>query len=222
MEINITFRDGPIDVEITATEEESYTDVLEELGQFVEKYDPIGYQTQKRPDQENPSEETEETLHEGGEQGSISEFTETDDENSYFEVVDATDSELLRVLTLGSTDGDDIDEFPQIIGDVQVLGDSNQDRLLNGSSVLLTVLSEVHGVSRASTSELKNALDESGIDIGNWANVGRPANADVYLNRRGSGSSATTEIREPGKEDAYEQIQALVDNLQSQEPAAEK
>lgn len=222
MEINITFRDGPIDAEVSANEEESYLDVLQELGQFVEEYDPTGYPVQQGSPEKNPIESTDEDTLRAGVQGKTEAITASGDKNSYFERVDASDSELLRVLKIGSTDGDQVEEFPQIIGDVEVLGDSNQDRLLNGSIVLLTILEEVHGISRVSTTELKNALGESGVDVDNWANIGRPAMADVYLNRRGSGSSATTAIREPGKEDAYEQIQTLVDDLRSQESTADE
>jgi hypothetical protein len=222
MEISITFRDGPIDVEVSANEEESYIKVLEEIGKFVEQYDPAGYQMQRESHKKNSNNSADRNLVENAGQGSGSEFTDSTAENSHLDSVDATESELLRVLRLGSSDGDEVEEFPEIIADVDVLGDSNQDRLLNGSIVLLTVLDEVHGISRVSTSELKTALGDSGVDVDNWANIGRPANADVYLNRRGSGSSATTAIREPGKEDAYEHIQALVGNLQSQEPAADE
>lgn len=222
MEINVTFRDGPINAEVSATEEESYIEVLEELGRFVEEYDATGYQMQGAPQQQTPDNSNDESSQKDTEQEDVSEFAESSSENSYFDQVDATNSELLRVLKIGSVSGGEIEEFPEIIGEADVLGDSNQYRLLNGSIVLLTVLDEVHGISRVSTSELKNALGNSGLNIDNWANVGRPANADVYLNRRGSGSSATTEVREPGKEDAYEQIQALVDNLQDSEPATDE
>jgi hypothetical protein len=223
MEISITFRDGPIDVEVSANEEESYIDVLEELERFVDEYGPTGYQMQQHgPQQKNRDDSPDKNSKENAGQESKSESTDSTAENSYLDRVNATDSELLRILKLGSIDGDEIKEFPKIIGNVDVLGESGQDRLLNGSIVLLTVLDEVHGISRVSTSNLKNALSDSGMNVDYWTNIGQTSNVDVYLNRRGSGSSATTAIREPGKEDAYEQIQTLVGNLQDQEPVTDE
>ena len=40
MDIQITFQDGPIEAEISAEEDEAYSEVLEALGEFVEDFEP--------------------------------------------------------------------------------------------------------------------------------------------------------------------------------------
>lgn len=114
---------------------------------------------------------------------------------------------------MGNSDGEEIEEFPEILGNTDLLGDSIQDRLLNGSIILLTVLEDIHGISKVRTTELVEALGASGLNNDNWKNIGQAENVDVYLNRQGSGTGATTELRSPGKEDAYRHIETLVNDI---------
>jgi hypothetical protein len=88
---------------------------------------------------------------------------------------------------------------------------------LNGATVVLTILEDAHDISRVRTTDLKDALGESGLDEDNWPNVHQQENKDVYLDSRGTGSSGTTTVRVPGKQDAYSHIQALVNDLRSED-----
>jgi hypothetical protein len=209
MDIQITFRDGPIEAEVSAAEDEPYTEVLDSLAEFVEEYDPVDL---------NDSEELSEDVAEGTTDGEESTGREAADSgtsksNSLFEQVDASDSELQRVLKTGRVEDGDIKDFPEIIGNTNLLGDSIGERLLSGAIVTLTVLEEAHDVGRIKTTELKQGLGESGLDIDNWTAIHQPAEKDVYLDSRGAGPSGTTAVRAPGKEDAYDYIQALVNDL---------
>jgi len=209
MDIQITFRDGPIEAEVSAAEDEAYSEVLDALAEFVEGYDAVGSAGPQQPtdsptdggtvEQVAPTEETENS--------------DTGESNSHFDEVDATDAELQRVLKTGRVKDGDVEEFPEIIGNNEILGTSVAEKLLNGSAIILTTLDEVHSISRVKTTNLKKALEESGLDSDNWPNVHQQENKDVYLDSRGTGASGTTAIREPGKEDAYGYIQALVDDL---------
>lgn len=208
MDIQITFRDGPIEAEVSAAEDEAYSEVLDALAEFVEDYDAVGPGPQKPTGSHtdggtvDAAPLTEETAD-----------SDTGESNSIFDEVDATDAELQRVLKTGRVEEEDVEEFPEIIGSNEMLGTSVAEQLLNGSAIILTTLDEVHSISRVKTTNLKEALEESGLDSDNWPNMHQQENKDVYLNSRGTGASGTTAIREPGKEDAYGYIQALVDDL---------
>ncbi|UIP00409.1 hypothetical protein Hbl1158_03325 [Halobaculum sp. CBA1158] len=216
MEIDITFRDGPVDAKISATEEESYIEVLEELAEFVDEYDLTGYQMQETSNRLGPREQAGNSNGDAAvENGAGS--TESHPGGSLLDGVDATKSELLRVLKTGSVEGDEIEEFPEILGNTDLLGESIQDRLLHGSIILLTILQDIHGVSEVRTTNLVDGLGASGLDKDNWKNIGQADNVAVYLNRKGSGTGATTEIRGPGKEDAYRHIEALVEDIREPE-----
>jgi len=209
MDIQITFRDGPIEAEVSAAEDEAYSEVLDALAEFVEDYDSVGPVGPQKPtgsptdggtvDAAPPTEETADS--------------DTGKSNSLFDEVDATDAELQRVLKTGRVEEENVEEFPEIIGSNEMLGTSVAEQLLNGSAIILTTLDEVHSISRVKTTDLKEALEESGLDSDNWPNVHQQENKDVYLDSRGTGASGTTAIREPGKEDAYSYIQVLVDEL---------
>ncbi len=107
--------------------------------------------------------------------------------------------------------------YPEIVRGTAILGDSKQDRLVGGSVVLLTILDDLHGIAKVKTTDLREALGESGLDSSVWNNVSRVDNVDVYLNRTGQGSAGMTEIRKPGKEDAYDYIQAMVNRMRSED-----
>ena len=209
MDIQITFQDGPIEAEVSAAEDEPYSEVLDALAEFVEDYDAVGPAGPQQPTG-SPTD--------GGtvEQVATTEATADSDageSNSLFDEVDATDAELQRVLKTGRVEDGDVEEFPEIIGNTELLGDSIGGRLLNGAAVTLTVLEEVHDLGRIRTTELKEGLSESGLDIDSWTAIHKQAEKDVYLDSRGTGSSGTTAVRAPGKEDAYDYIQMLVDDL---------
>lgn len=87
--------------------------------------------------------------------------------------------------------------------------------------MILATLDEFHDVSKVKISDLKDAIEESGINSDNWYNISRNDMVDVYLERRGKGPSATTELRQPGKEDAADHIQTLVGSLQEEEDSDE-
>lgn len=225
MELEITFRDGPIEAKVSAGKEDDYTEVLEELADFVDQYGTVQSQTsspEPEMDQGENSQETIKQYAEGQSADKVPEGNESGEEesNPLFSRVEATETELQRVLKMGQVENGEIKQFPEIVRDTSVLGNSKQDRLVGGSVVLLTVLDDLHGISKVKTTDLREALGESGLDTGVWANVSRVDNVDVYLNRTGQGSGGMTEIRKPGKEDAYDYIQAMVDRMRSEDEDA--
>jgi len=207
MDIRITFRDGPVEAEITAEGDEAYSEVLEALGEFVEDFDVT------RPVESQASVSSDPDYTVDSRSTVVTADSTTGKSNSLSDEVDATNSELYRVLKTGRTEDGDVAEFPEIIGNTEVLGSTIGERLLNGSVIILTILEEAHGIDRVKTTDLKNALGNSGLDTDNWPSVHSQENKEVYLDSRGTGASGTTAVREPGKQDAYGYIQSLVDDL---------
>jgi hypothetical protein len=217
MDVTIRFEDGPIEAEISAEDGEDFQSALDSLRDFMDEYEPLG--SVESSNGTNP-EDSSPQLDRKTEAESVSEEADSSSIDSDDPLVSNTGVErgtLQRILKMGSADGTDVEDFPKIIGNTDVLGDSNQEKLLHGSAVILTILSERHGISKVRTSELKDALSESGLNEDNWNNMTGMAKADVYFNRRGQGNSATTEIRDPAKEDAYDEIKKLADAHSSSE-----
>lgn len=211
MEITIHFEDGPIEAEIVTKDGEDFSAVLESLQEFVEEYEiqgrPIAEPAQPQETVDQPGKEDDSNTG-----GSESEPT-IDSDDPITAKTGVSKGDIQRILKRGRVEDNEVIDFPEIIGNEDLLGDTIKTRLLHGSAIVLTVLKDYYGVDRVSTSELKNALTESGLDGSNWGNMTAMDEADVYFDRRGSGSSATIAIRQPGVEEAYEMIQELADNL---------
>jgi len=225
MDIEITYRDGPVQAEIRANEDEDYRDVLDALSEFVDDYGEV---TQTSVTDDGESEDSE---NKNGGDATLDEFdggqtdeteplengegdsTDDDPDNRLLAETGLTEDELYRILKVGKVDGGEVDVFPRIIGETDILGDTIKERLLNGSTIILTVLSDYHEVDRVKTSNLKQALKDSGMKAdGNFGNISTLREGEIYLNRRGSGNSATTEIRPPGRDKAYELVQKLAED----------
>jgi len=201
MEISITFRDGPIEAEITANEEDDYEEVLEALSEFVDGYDPntSGASTNLEADSSETDEEERES--EG--------TTRSSDIGNITDLNDIPEDKLYRIVKVGRVENGEISEHPRIIGDTSLLGESEEERVLNASIVLLAVLDDFHSTDTMKTSELKQAIADSGLDDDDFSNIDSLDEEDVYLNRRGRGPTATTQIRPPGKDEAYKLISEL-------------
>jgi hypothetical protein len=225
MDIEITYRDGPVQAEIRANEEEDYREVLDALSEFVDDYGGVT-QTSVTANGEPEDSENEhggdatlaefdggqaDEIKSSGDEDAVS--RDDDPDNRLLAETGLTEDELYRILKVGKVDDDEVDVFPRIIGETDILGDTIKERLLNGSTIILTVLSDYHGVDRVKTSNLKQALKDSGMKAdSNFGNISTLREGEIYLNRRGSGNSATTEIRPPGRDKAYELVQKLAEN----------
>lgn len=209
MEISISFKDGPIEAEITADETDDYEEVLEALSEFVDGYSP----TVSRSN-ENLNESQTVTNENAEEEGSKSEVENQNDSNDGFSTLqEIPESKLQRVMKTGRVDNGDISEHPYVIADTDSLGDTETERLLHTSVLILSVLDEFHDKDRMKTTELKQALADSGLNDDNFGNIDKLDEAEVYLNRRGRGSTATTEIRRPGKDKTKELVANLIEDI---------
>ncbi|WP_128478916.1 hypothetical protein [Halorussus pelagicus] len=134
IDIQIIFREGPLEAEVSAAEDEDDADVLEALGDFVESYDAMGIGIQQEttvdPTEGDTADELSTDEHTTGGSNGRS--------NSLFDEVNATDTELQRVLKTGRVEDDEIKEFPEILEDTDLLGTSVAERILTGAAVVLT------------------------------------------------------------------------------------
>jgi len=208
MEIHISFQDGPIEAEIEAGADDDYQEVLNRLSDFVEQYDvqtpAVADPPENQTNGDHPKPSNAESVDSEAEEsdGPSEEVTN---------LQDFSEDRLYRVLKTGSVEDDEIAEFPEIIGDVSVLGDSEEERALHGAVVLLTALNDFHDVSRVKTSDLMDALADSGIERDAFSDIDQVPNEKVYVNRRGTGGSATTKIRHPGKQEGRSLLKDIIE-----------
>lgn len=190
MEITINFSDGPLNVEIQATEEEDFNAVLDNLSEFVENYSP-------RFDRDPVDSDGEGT-------------NGNDSPDKFRDLSDIPVDQLARVVKRGRVEDGEITELPRIIANTEELGGSSQEKLLHGATIILGLFDEFQGINKIRTTELKQALADSGLNADNWGNISQLETEEVYLTRRGSGSSGTTELRPPGKDKAIELMNSLI------------
>lgn len=207
MDIHISFQHGPIEAEIKAGPDDDYQEVLNQLSDFVEKTE---IQAQQTTENSTPKDNSGELSPD-----STNDDAKNDTEETHSEEVtslqDFSEDQLYRVIKKGTVEDGEIQQMPEIIGNVGILGENENKRALNGAVVLLTVLDDFHDISKVKTSELKNSLDESGIEKDAFNNVDEVPDEKVYINRRGRGNSATTELRYPGKQEGRSLINKIID-----------
>lgn len=201
MEITIEFNDGPLEVTIDTAEDEDYKRVLNDLGEFVKEYDPVD----PNPTNENGEAQMDE---EESEDQDIQQEVEGS-ENSLVTNTGLSEGELQRIIKLGRMEDEELVEYPEIIGNTDLLGDTGQERLVYGTAVVMTVVEDEHGISKTKTTKVKDALKESGLNTNSWNNINRVDETDMFFNRRGQGSTATIEIRQPGKTAGYESLEKM-------------
>lgn len=217
MDLTIEFEDGPIEAKLVTDQDEDYEQVLQELSEFVNQYGEL----QTPPNQVNETNQVNEAnqangAEDAGAQLELGEQPESEpnaDGGTITNLSEFEETQLLRILKKGRVEDGQVQENPRVIGDTAELGDTETERLLHASIIIMTVMEDFHGAENMKTSELKQSLEDSGLKANNFSNIDTLDETGVYLNRRGRGSTATTEIRAPGKDAAYEQVKHLLETL---------
>lgn len=180
---------------------------MNQLSDFVEKTEIQAQQTTENSTSKDNSGELS--------SDSTNDDAKNDTEETHSEEVtslqDFSEDRLYRVIKKGTVEDREIQQMPEIIGNVGILGENENKRALHAAVVILTVLDDFHDISKVKTSELKNSLDESGIEKDAFNNVDEVPDEKVYINRRGRGNSATTELRYPGKQEGRSLINKIID-----------
>jgi hypothetical protein len=216
VQISITIRHGPLDVEIQAEESEEYQQEVLDLLDFIEtnqtRFEDLSSapieadipEITQAPADTDMWEEEEARADEGGSNLSdISRRTGVDQ------------SVLERLFDIP----EDIEETPAIIIEefedgIDVFGTSRRERQARASLVLLYVWQQVRQVDEVPSSELGDALHMSGIDPDNMYAMydALGGDADAYFNRT-SGGTPTVTLSRRGERAAIDELQELVGRL---------
>lgn len=102
-------------------------------------------------------------------------------------------------------------EIPVLyIPDIQLLGDTREERQRRAALILLYLWEICLGEDCVKSSILKDALVQSGIDDSTLTNAYR-GDADRYFERNGRGRSATVGLTGPGSREGYKEIKQLLE-----------
>lgn len=123
------------------------------------------------------------------------------------------ESELDEVLYV-DTEGDDNPLL--LIEDTDLLSSKKTDRQRNASLILLLVWEKLYGQERTLSSDLKEALNLSGVSESNMGNMYQGA-GDRYFSRTGRGASASVALTPPGRRAAQKKLKELLNKISRQE-----
>jgi len=222
MDVRLTLRKGPLEVEIEASDDDDYQSEVLEILEFLEANEEQILELDapnEGPDLElDPAAVT-------ADRGDGTESSSPDEQDNSDTKVDIETEEIspsaefaseLNVSLDQLTEAIDIDpeleEAPFIVADTAGFGETRQERQLHGTLILLGTWQECYGADRVSSSDLKDALDFSGIDPDGLTNIYHNIDgADSYFDRSGRGASATVALTRPGLREARSRIRELVE-----------
>ncbi|MFK8214525.1 hypothetical protein [Haloferax volcanii] len=223
MEITVSLRQGPLDVEFVAEDREQLeTDLVEFVGFLNENSEVFdGLESPSRKEELAEGQPgvdsdfwTEKAKQQSEQQEPTPEPQEPDEQTG------DSDHPLSNIARKTGVDVKTLDEIvyvdpegeetPQILIDKSELGDSKSARQRHAAYIILTVWEECYGEERMKNSELKTILSLAGISENHlynaWSGAGK-GNFDPT----GRGASATTGLTGPGKREALKFIQELVE-----------
>lgn len=116
--------------------------------------------------------------------------------------------ELTRYFII---DGDE--DYPILyLQDKTILSDQKTQRQRKTALILLYLWNECYGEERVKSSDLKDAIQMSGISHSNLANIYQGEGNNLF-DRSGRGASATVGLTLPGKREAKRVIDELIDQI---------
>ncbi|MFU1783843.1 hypothetical protein ACM16X_20980 [Haloarcula japonica] len=225
MDIHVTLRHGPLEVDIDADSEDDYQSELLDLLEFLEEYEERF--SDLEPDSGgSESQEAGESL---DDQASMDAFTGDDNNREQEQSSSGEDSgkadddeaEIGSLAKKANTSVEQLRSFieidpdredpPFIVPETDEFTDTKKRRQFIGSLILLAVWDDCYGEDRVRSSTLKDALELSGIDSSNMYNMYDLSDAEPTLDKSGKGQSATVGLTRPGKREAYKTLREHLD-----------
>lgn len=216
MDIRLTVEHGAITAEIEATEEDDYTDVLEKLANFAEEHPDFVEESNSRLDEDESDQDERRS---NAEDTHLSEFsekesTELDEGNEEREI----ENDMLRPLLkrLDVSEGDFIRTFevaedvsPRILAPEKLSGETKSERMLNAALVLSTIWQDCYGEEWLKSSELSDALEQSGLgDRSDY--IYNQDDWQRLLNKNGQGRGTKIKPTRLGEDKAEKLIETMV------------
>jgi len=216
MEVTLTFRYGPLDIEIEGNKEEVENNLVEFVEFLQENEDPLRGMEFLPVDRE----ETEQSsLGELEEQQEVESEIETAEEDTiaYGDIPNRTglDRQVLSEYFDIDSEGE---EPPHLNFDTEILGDSRKERQMRGSLILLTLWRECNDAEDVRSPQLKDALHISGIDDDHLYAMFNHNEYDRYFRREGSGANTDISLTMSGKRNGFDQIEEAIERLERDEP----
>lgn len=223
MDIHLTLRKGPLEVEIEATDEDNYQEEVLSILEFLESHEeeirsadsPVEdsevepSQASVTADWSEEAESSNSEEQEGTDATVETEIDESSPSSEFASQLNVNPDQLIEVLDIDP----ELEEPPFIATDTTGFGESRQDRQLHGTLVLLGTWQECYGAERVSSSDLKDALDFSGINPDELSSMYHNIDeADSFFDRSGRGRSATIALTRPGLREAQGRIRELVED----------
>jgi hypothetical protein len=225
MDISVTLRHGPLDVEITADSDEDYKQELLDLAEFLEEneehFDSLNTPapSEETTTGDNTSKQAPLDSHWGEEQKAKQETVSVGLFESVSRRTGVDESTLARIFDVPEESEANDGELPAIFVDEfeegsSVFGSSRRERQARASLVLLYLWDECLGVTEVESGSLSDALHMSGIDPENKYHMynAMDGDADRYFSREKGGNS-TVKLTRQGNRAAIDEIKSLVENV---------
>lgn len=200
----------PLSAEVTLSAEDDHVEAVERLVETLEQVDiDVEYsQTQGQIEKTNPGSrggqtETAPPSSSGKAQSTVPECLA-----EFAEKAQVAPSVLGDIIDVDSEE----DELPYIVEGASKLGDTKKERQLRATLVILAVRDACYDTDedKILTSDLKDALEYSGIDSGSLSNMYSLDNAGRVFDRSGRGSTAKIGLSRPGQREARKVANQLV------------
>ncbi|MDR5656718.1 hypothetical protein RH831_05940 [Halodesulfurarchaeum sp. HSR-GB] len=224
MEINISLRHGPLDIEVQAESDESYRQEILDIASFIEENETVlealeGYPNPSTVHTDEQDSSTEQIILEGTKNDTDTKQTSSDESKTSGRFASISRRTGVDEGTLESFFDmpDDDDEVPAIIIEefnegVEALGDSRMERQARASLMLLYIWEDIRDVEKVYSTDLGDSLHMSGIDPEKMANMYQAfdGDADAYFERHGSGGPYSgVSLTRRGERAAIDEIQEI-------------
>ncbi|MCJ0621387.1 hypothetical protein JZX76_18350 [Haloarcula hispanica] len=226
MDIHVTLRHGPLEVDIDAGSDDDYQSELLDLLEFLEEYEERFSDLEPEPDESetNESGESEEgqasmDAFTGGEV--LSEQDQVSNEGdssvaggdeaaieSLAKKAEASPEQLREFIDIDP----DREEPPFIVPETGEFADTKTRRQFIGSLILLAVWDDCYEEDRMKSSTLKDGLEFSGINSDSMYNMYDLDDAERLFDKTGRGGKATVKLTRPGKREAYKTLRELLNS----------
>jgi hypothetical protein len=217
MEIALTFRYGPFDIEIEGNKEEVESDLVEFVEFLQENEEPLRGM-ESLPVNEEETETEQSRLGELEEHQVAESETETTERDtiSYGDIPNRTGLDRQALSEYFDIDSEG-QEPPHLNFDTELLGDSRKERQMRGSLILLTLWRECNDAEDVRSPQLKDALHISGIDDEHLYAMFNHDEYDRYFRREGSGANTDISLTMSGKRNGFDQIEEAIERLERDE-----
>ncbi|MFC7215161.1 hypothetical protein ACFQO4_13880 [Saliphagus sp. GCM10025334] len=213
MELKLTLEHGALSAQIEASEEDNYTQVLDDLATFLEDHPELAINRDVETPQE-PNPEPEQSTE--SKDAVLAEFTETDSGSPSSSVetisreilrpllkeIDVSEDEFIRVFEV------DEEVTPRILTSDDIPGETKGEKILNASLILTTIWQECYGEKWMKTSELSDSLEQSGLS-NRTDYIYNQENWQAMFNKDGEKRGTKLRVTRLGKDKAEELMETL-------------